>query len=126
MVASLLLALHVLRLGLAMRRRRQQSERRDPALMRRHARVAKRAVVMLLVGFSAGPISAFALRDWTPLATLHGWLGLLTASLFATAGYLGLRLERGRGRPVSAHGWLGLLALLLGALTAFAGFVLLP
>ena len=66
------------------------------------------------------------LRGWDPLATLHGWLGLLAALLFAGVGVLGLRLRAGDRRLVSAHGLAGLLAVMIAALAAMAGFVLLP
>ena len=81
---------------------------------------------MLLLGFIAGPTSAVALRDWEPLRTFHGWLGVLVAGLFLAAATLGRRLETGRSRAFDAHALLGLLALLGAAVAAVAGFVLLP
>jgi hypothetical protein len=83
----------------------------------------------LRAGFLAGPLSALLLRDWTPFGTLHAWLGLLAASLFGTAGWLGWRMQQGRlGRDRGAHlhGLLGTLGVLVGALAAAAGMVLLP
>ena len=83
-------------------------------------------MVLIGVGFLAGPASALWLRDWTPFASFHSWLGLLAALLFALTAVLGRRLERGRGRPIQAHALLGGAAVLVAAVAAVAGFVLLP
>ena len=87
--------------------------------------------MLLLAGFVGGPVSALLLRDWRPFATLHAWLGLVAAGLFAAAGWLGWKLQTGRvqgerPRVASRHGLLGALALLAAAVTAVAGMVLLP
>jgi hypothetical protein len=79
-----------------------------------------------LVGFLSGPISAAWLRDWTPFATFHAWLGILAAALFLAVAFLGWRLERRRGRPVDAHAALAGLAVLAAAVAVVAGLVLLP
>ncbi len=126
MLSSITLAFFALRAGLELRRRRLQGARREAGLMRRHLRLAKPAVVLILIGFAGGPVSSFLLRGWQPFERFHAYLGLLAASLFTGAAVLGRRLERGRGRAVDAHGWLGVLALLAAALAAVAGFVLLP
>jgi cytochrome bd-type quinol oxidase subunit 2 len=129
MLVALALAGLALRTGLAVRRRRSGSAPLAPTggeLRRRHLRLAKPAVVMVLVGFLGGPISAVFLRDWDPFASFHGWLGLLAAALFAAAAALGHRIEEGRSRAFDAHALLGMLALLFAAVTAVAGFVLLP
>lgn len=132
MVVSVALVGLTLRLGLAMRRLRGRggagAER--GALMKRHMRLGRPAVVLVCIGFVGGPLSAWWLRDWTPLGTLHGWLGVLAAALFATTGYLGRRLMAARGearsKAVEAHARAGLAATLLAALASVAGFVLLP
>lgn len=79
----------------------------------------------ILAGFVAGPASMVWLRGEEPFGTVHALLGAAAASLFASAGWLGRGLERGRGGP-DAHAVLGLLAMLAGAVAAVAGFVLLP
>ena len=81
---------------------------------------------MLGLGLLGGPISAVWLRDWTPLGTLHGWLGLLAASLFLAAAWLGRALRLGRSRAAAVHGALALAGVAVIALAAVAGFVLLP
>jgi hypothetical protein len=126
MTAGLVLAVLALRAGLALRRARHGRGARRPSARRAHLRLAKPAVAVLVVGLLAGPPSAVVLRGWDPLRTLHGWLGLLVAGLFAAAFVLGRWLEQGRSRSFDVHGWLGLLAVLGAALTAIAGFVLLP
>lgn len=91
-----------------------------------HVRLAKPAALALLVGFSAGPVSAVALRDWNLFETFHGWVGLLCIALFSATACLGRSLERGRSRAYDAHALTGLLAVLAAAVAAVAGFVLLP
>ena len=126
MVTGLWLAFRALRAGVELRRGRLRGVRRDPGLRRRHLRLARPAVVLLLLGFAGGPASALWLRDWSPFETFHAWLGLLAALLFAAAAVLGRALARGHSRSVEIHGGLGLAALLAGAVAAVAGFVLLP
>jgi hypothetical protein len=125
MVMSLGLACVALRSGLEMRRRRHSGRRGRAELIARHMRFAQPAVVLLLVGFAGGMLSAFFLRGWGPVEKLHSWVGLLAAGLFATVGWLGRSLRRGRG-SVEIHGTLGLIAVLVSALAALTGFVLLP
>ena len=126
MVASLGVVALALRAGLRLRRARFGREPRTPDLLRTHLRLAKPAVALICVGFLAGPISAVWLRDWTPFATFHAWLGILTAALFIAVAILGRRLERRRGRPVDAHAILAALAVLAAAIAVVAGLVLLP
>ena len=126
MLVSIGLAALTLRAGLALRRARLGRAPRDPGLRRRHLRLAKPAVAMILAGFVGGPLSALWLRGWDPFTSFHGVLGLAVASLFAAAALVGRRLERGRSRAFEAHARLGALAVLGAALAAVAGFVLLP
>ncbi len=109
-----------------LRRNRVARVGRKEDLLRAHLRLAKPAVVMIGIGFLAGPLSAVWLRDWTPFGSFHAWLGCLVAILFAATAMLGRRLERGRGRPVEAHAILAGLAVMAAAVTAVAGFILLP
>jgi Protein of unknown function (DUF4079) len=120
------LALLTLRAGLAVRRARLGRTPRDPSLRRRHLRLAKPAVALVLIGFLAGPLSAVWLRGWEPFHSFHGGLGVTVAALFTAAAVMGRRLERGRGSARTAHAWLGALAVLGAAVAAVAGFVLLP
>ena len=126
MLAWLAVAAAALRLGLRMRRARRAGLRRPPELRRRHARLARPAVIALLLGFAAGPLSAVALRGFRAFESFHGFAGLAAAALFAAAGLLGHRLARGSSQAREAHGLLGALALLSAALAAVAGFSLLP
>ena len=92
----------------------------------KHLRIAKPAVVLLLVGFLGGPLSAVWLRGWDPFDSFHGWLGLLVAGLFGAAAVVGHRIEEGRSKAFDVHALLGVLAVLAAAVTAVAGFALLP
>lgn len=130
MLVALGLAVLTLRAGMRLRTQRQRRGVREARpraeLLRAHLRLAKPTVVILLLGFIAGPISAVWLRGWAPFGKLHAWLGLVAAVLFGTAAWLGHRLEKGESTAPDAHGWTALLALLAAAITAVAGFVLLP
>jgi hypothetical protein len=126
MALGMALAAAALRAGLALRRSRRKRARRAAGMRGRHLRLAKPAVVMLLIGFAGGPVSAVALRGWDAFATFHGVLGILVAALFVGAAWLGRGLEGGGSRAFDAHALLGGLAFLLGAVAAVAGFVLLP
>jgi hypothetical protein len=126
MIASLALAAWTLRLGLELRRRRTRRVPGGAGLRLKHLRIAKPAVLMLLVGFVGGPLSAVWLRGWDPFDSFHGWLGLLVAGLFGAAAVVGHRIEEGRSKAFDVHALLGLLAVLAAAVTAVAGFVLLP
>ncbi|MFP6605551.1 MAG: hypothetical protein VCC67_15770 [Myxococcota bacterium] len=129
MLSGLVLVAIALRAGLRMRRLRTSGAKPERGLLAAHLRVARPAVPLLLAGFLGGPLSALLLREWTPFGTFHAWLGLVAATLFGTAGWLGLRMHRGRlgrDRGASLHGLLGTLGVLFGALAAAAGMVLLP
>jgi polyferredoxin len=126
MVASIALAGLTLRSGLALRRSRQGLLRRTPQMRPRHLRLAKPAVVMLLLGFVGGPVSSVWLRSWDAFGTFHGAAGLVAAALFAAAALLGHRIEAHHSKAFDAHALAGGFALLIGALAAVAGFILLP
>ena len=94
MVASLGVVALALRAGLRLRRARFGRGPRAPDLLRDHLRFAKPAIALVFAGFLSGPISAVWLRDWTPFATFHAWLGFIAAALFLAVAVLGWRLER--------------------------------
>ena len=111
---------------LALRKRRLTGLPQGPGPRQAHLSVARWGVALVVLGSISGPLSAFFLRGWSPLGTLHGWLGLVAAMLFALTGWWGWRLEQGISSSFSAHGWSALLAVAVAALTAAAGMVLLP
>lgn len=130
MLMALALVLLALRAGLRLRGQRQgrvlRPARPRGELLAAHLRLAKPAVVLVLVGFVAGPLSAVWLRGWQPFSKFHGWLGLLTAALFALAAFWGHALETGKSRDVGRHAVTAALAVLAAAAAVIAGFVLLP
>ena len=115
-----------LRVGLAMRRRRQRGAGKAAGQLARHMAWGRPAVLLAGFGLLSGPLSAVFLRNWEPLQTLHGWLALVAGALLLAAGFVGWKLSQGKSRAVEAHGRLAVLAALLAGLAAFAGFVLLP
>jgi hypothetical protein len=126
MIASIALAIAALRVGLVLRRARAARRAPPRGTRQRHLRLAKPAVVLVLIGFVAGPLSSVLLRGWFPLATFHGVLGALVAALFTAAAVYGQRLEKRGAGSRQAHALLGGLAVLGAIVAAVAGFVLLP
>jgi uncharacterized membrane protein YedE/YeeE len=129
MLVALALAGLALRQGLAMRRRRIRGEPPKRSLLAAHLKLAKPAVLLVVLGLLSGPVSAVWLRGWSPFGTLHGWLAVAAAGLFVAAAVQGHRLEEGRVRRedgANGHGLLGTVAMLLAAVAAAAGMVLLP
>lgn len=126
MVVSILLALAALRVGMQIRRARFARKPPPRGARALHLRIAKPAVIAILVGAVGGPLSSWWLRGWTPFGTFHGLVGLACAGLFAAALVQGRKLERGELAAREAHARFGALAALAAGLTAIAGFVLLP
>ena len=125
MLGVLALGLVVLREGLRIRRARFL---RQPFDSRRHRRLARIYVGLVVLGFGAGLASMGWLRGEPLFESVHALLvsGVLTSLLGAAT--LGHRLERGGGpgwiRP--AHLVLGAGGLLLALTAAIAGFAILP
>jgi protein-S-isoprenylcysteine O-methyltransferase Ste14 len=126
MIVAMVAAGVALRAGLSIRRARRFRQRRAAGLRKTHLRFAKPAVVALLIGFLGGPVSAVLLRNWEPIRSFHGSMGLLAAALFAAAACAGRRIERRRSSAFDAHALLGLVAMLAAVIAGVAGFVLLP
>jgi hypothetical protein len=129
MLAALALVGIALRAGLGLRRARRLGARRDGRTYARHLRLAKLAVTLLPLGFSAGLASAILLRGWSALGSVHGWISSAALALFLATALVGRRLERrpsGAPPPPDTHALLGVLAALCAAASLFSGFVLLP
>jgi hypothetical protein len=125
MTGLLALAVLVLREGLRIRRGRIAGR---PVDSRRHRRLGRIAVPLLLLGFGAGLASMHWLRpDWALASSAHFALALPAALGCAAGAALGLRLERGGGATTRRlHAWLGAAGLLFGLAAAVAGLSILP
>ncbi len=124
MVLILLLAVWVLRLGLALRRARLA---RRPADSARHARLARWVVPLVVVGWGAGLASMAWLRGGPALQSVHFLLASSALLGMGAAAAIGLAMERGRARRArTAHALLGAGGLLLGLAAAIAGMAILP
>jgi len=126
MVVGVLLAFRALQIGIDIRKRRGSGRKVERSARAMHLRLGKLSVVLLVIGFVGGPISAVWLRDMRAFATLHAWLGVTSVVLFVALAHHGRALERGRAASRAAHGRLAVAACLAAALTSLAGFVLLP
>ena len=80
------------------------------------------SVTWLVETPASAAVASRARPDWSAVYFYDRW----RATLFAAAGFLGYRLERGRTRAFDAHALVAALAMLAAGLAAFAGFVLLP
>jgi hypothetical protein len=125
MTVCLVTLFAVMRLGLKMRTRRLAGASPSIDLIRLHMRLAKPAVVFVILGFVGGGLSSTLVRNWALFETFHAVLALIVVGLFVATAILGRHAERGEGDP-GIHGLLGVLAMLGASLAAVAGFVLLP
>jgi hypothetical protein len=123
MLAVLALGLIVLLEGLAIRRARVLRKRFDS---RRHRRLARWFVALVVVGFGSGLFSMAVLRGKPMFGSVHA--GLTSAALvaFLAAATLGFQLERNpRSALRDPHVLLGSAGLLLAFAAAVAGFAIL-
>lgn len=123
---SLALAFVVFRDGFAQRKQRLRGIQAPAGSRLRHTALG--LWVTGLMGLSAvgGVISAVQFRDWQPLATAHGKLGLVSMLLFTVMWWLGQKLVARQRHLAERHGLLGLLSLFAGGLTGILGIALLP
>ena len=126
MLASLGLALATARLGLEIRRRRLAARPVGGDLRARHLRLGQRTLVMVAIGFVAGPLSMALLRDRSPFESFHGILGIIVLGLFSWTGWSGRALARGRREARDIHRIAAASSVAVALLSAFAGFILLP
>jgi hypothetical protein len=126
MVSTLGMAMVTARLGLEIRRRRMSERPVGGDLRGRHLRSGKRTLVMVGIGFLAGPISMALLRDRSPFDSFHGILGIIVLGLFAWTGWSGRALAAGNRDARDIHRIAAALSVAAGMLSAVAGFILLP
>jgi hypothetical protein len=126
MLASLALTAATLRAGLALRRARRLGQRRSAAAYRRHIRLAKPTLAMVVLGFAGGIASSLWLRGWQALESAHGLVACAALAAFLSTGALGRRLERGARDGIEWHARLAACAVLLAAAAIGTGLVLLP
>ena len=126
MGSALGMAIVTARLGLEIRRRRMSERRVDGGLRARHLRFGKRTLVMVGIGFLAGPISMALLRDESPFGSFHGILGIIVLGLFAWTGWSGRALAKGNRDARDIHRIAAASSVAAAMLSAVAGFILLP
>ena len=114
------------RLGLEIRRRRLSGRPPGRVLRDRHLRLGKRAIVMIGIGFLAGPISMVFLRDRAAFDSFHGILGVIGLGLFVWTGWSGRALAGGNPEARDIHRFAAASSVAAAMLSAVAGFILLP
>jgi hypothetical protein len=126
MVVSLAMAIATARLGLEIRRRRLNARPIGGELRRRHLRNGSRTLVMVGIGFLAGPVSMALLRDRDPFESFHAILGMIVLGLFAWTGWSGRALASGNREARDIHRIAAASSVAVAMLSAVAGFILLP
>ena len=124
MVVVLGLGLLVLREGLILRRSRLLGRGRDS---RRHRRLARPFVAVVVLGYLLGLASMGLLRGEPPLRSFHALLTTGALTGVVSAYLLGRRLERRPSPWVrTAHLICGAVGLLLALAAGVAGIAILP
>lgn len=123
---GLLLAFFVFRDGFAQRKQRLRRIGAPSGSRARHVKLGPWAAGILCLSTLGGLGSAILIRQWAPLASWHGKLGVATALLFVAMWWMGRQLIPQTGPLAGKHGVLGLLALFAGGLTGVLGISLLP
>lgn len=124
MVCVLALALWVLREGLVVRRARLAGRSHDSS---RHRRLARLLLIGVAVGAASGLASMAWIRERSVADSLHFALATSAVVAMASAGTLGLWLERGASLKVRVvHAACGAGGVLIALGAAAAGMAILP
>lgn len=126
MIASLVLAAATARLGIEIRRRRRAGRAVGADLRRRHLRLGRVTLGLVVVGFLLGPCSMVLFRERALFESFHGVLGVIVTGLFLWTGHSGRTLARGDQSIRGLHRALAAASLAAALLSAVAGFTLLP
>ncbi len=126
MVVAIGMVLATFRIGLQIRRARLARRPPPRGARARHLKLARPALLLLLLGAVGGPLSSVWLRGWSAFGTFHGVVGGACAALFFATWRFGRKLEAGELEAREAHARIGALGVLGAAVAAIAGFVLLP
>lgn len=123
---ALLLSWVVFRQGFHQRTQRLRRVPAPAGSYARHVKLGPWNAALLIVSALTGISTAVLVRNWSPLATFHGKLGLLSALMFGVMWWLGRRLVTGDKSVANRHGVLGVIALFIAGLTGILGISLLP
>jgi Protein of unknown function (DUF4079) len=123
---TLLLSWVVFRQGFRERTQRLRGQASPQGNRARHVRLGPWSVALMVGSCAAGLSSAVLVRQWRPLATFHGWLGLSSTVSFLVLWRLGRTLAHGDRSRANLHGVLGVLALFAAGVTGILGISLFP
>ena len=127
----LVIAVAVLRLGLALKNDRLSVRRLEQrhGVMQRHAQLGWIFLGCLSAGYFFGLLSMWLIRGQALFRSAHFFFGTLALLLFLAGGFMGWRLLRGTSRYADVrdvHGFLAYLGLFVSLGVAVMGFILLP
>lgn len=130
-VLVLVIAVSVLRLGLALKKDRLGPRRLEQrqGVMQRHTQLGWIFLGCLATGYVFGLLSMWLFREQALFRSAHFFFGTLALLLFLGGGYMGWRLQRGVRRYADVrdvHGFLAYLGLFVSLGVAVMGFILLP
>lgn len=130
-VVVLLMALAILRLGLALKkhRTRQRTLQNRPEIFTRHTQLGLIFIACLSGGYLLGLLSMTLFRDRAPFGSAHFFFATISLLLFLGGGYTGWRLKQGTKKYADIrdiHGFLVYLGLFIALGAAVMGFILLP
>ena len=130
-VFVLVIAVAVLRLGLALKNDRLAVRRLEQrqGVMERHVQLGWIFLGCLSAGYFFGLLSMWWIREQALFRSAHFFFGTLALLLFVAGGYMGWRLRKGTSRYADVrdvHGFLAYLGLFVSLGVAVMGFILLP
>lgn len=123
---TLAIGFYVFSQGLKQRDQRVKRVPAPPGSLKRHVALGPWFTLLFVLSAAGGAASAIALRGFKPLATAHGWFGLIATGLFVVLWWLGRRLLAKQKQLAATHGLLGVAGVFVAALTALLGIELLP
>lgn len=130
-VLVLVVAFATLRLGLVLKKHRNQRRLlyNQHEIFLRHIQLGLVTIWCLIGGYGLGLASMIWLRQQQPFRSAHFFFATIAILLFLGVGYTGWRLKQGTPRYADVrdiHGFLVYLALFVSLGVSMMGFILLP
>tara|TARA_B110000014_G_scaffold235559_1_gene200191 strand:+ start:795 stop:1217 length:423 start_codon:yes stop_codon:yes gene_type:complete len=125
---TLLLGLHVLKLGLEIRKNRLLKLKNSKSdVIERHIFLAKIFIVLFTIGYLLGLIEIKFVLKKPIYDSFHSFLGTLTLIFLYSTAYLGRSIRKKRNeKNRELHRFCAFIGIFLALITGFAGIGLLP